>query len=283
MPQFDEGNRLLKFSKLGNHPFDHARFSKRIDETIALFSQSFLERFCDVGLLDDLPIFVVGMMRSGTTLLEQILTCHEHIGGAGEQSFWTHTQPALVDLDAGLVNLEEVGDAGERYCSILRSMVPNRRFVVDKNPANFFALGLIRLALPKGKVIHIRRDPIDTCLSMYVTPVRNPPEFGCDASNIVYAYREYQRLMDHWRSVIAPTSFLEIDYEDLVDNMSDVTKLLIEFIGLNWDEKCLHPEANVRTVRTPSFWQVRQPLYRTSVGRSKRYKALLGEFGQLAK
>lgn len=282
MRHFDRANRLLKETKLGNRPFDRARFSRRIDKTIEIFSKDLLDEVAAAANLSDLPLFVVGMMRSGTTLLEQILTCHELIGGVGEQGFWMHALPGLIDFESGRIEIESTLGAGTRYVELLRQLDSGHRHIIDKNPANFFALGAIRMALPMAKIIHVRRNPIDTCLSIFMTPINNPPEFACDPSNIVYAYREYLRLMEHWRSVIPPSALLDMDYEALIDQPEETTRQLVGFCGVTWDERCLRPEANVKSVRTPSFWQVRQPLYRTSVDRWQRYQAVLGPFAELA-
>jgi len=281
MEHFDQANRLLRATKLGNRPFDREGFTARIDGIIRAFSAEVLDSQNAIGSSSDLPILVVGMMRSGTTLLEKVLSCHPNIGAAGEQSYWMHNLPSMADFESGEINFTALADAGQRYCRLLESIAPGFERVVDKNPANFFALGAIRLALPNARIIHLRRNPIDTCLSIYMTPIKSPPEFGCDRENIVFAYRQYLRLMDHWRSILPADRFLEVDYEDLVRSNESTVKELIRFSGLPWNDECLRPEGNVRSVRTPSFWQVRQPLYTTSVERWKRYQTCLGAFGDL--
>jgi len=281
MNYFDEANRLSRETKLGNRPFDRERFSARIDDTIRVFSREFFKRNIDVGSDSALPILVVGMMRSGTTLLEQILSCHSQVGGAGEQSFWTHIQPTHVNFEAGTVDAHAIIEAGEHYCGMLETIAPGNRRVTDKNPANFFALGPIHLALPRAKIIHTVRNPVDTCLSIYMTPVRTPPEFACDRENIVFAYRQYLKLMDHWRSVIPSDCFLDVSYRDLIQDRAASTRRVVAFCGLEWDEKCLRPEENIRSIRTPSFWQARQPVYTTSLHRWKRYLPCLGAFEDL--
>jgi len=281
MGHFDEANRLVRLTRMGNRRFDRKRFSKRIDDTIRIFSRAMFEDRRHFGSNRELPILIVGMMRSGTTLLEQILSCHPFVGGAGEQSFWMYRQPSLVNFEAGEVDFEGAVQAGNEYCDLLDSIIPGMKRVTDKNPANFFALGSIHLALPYARIIHSCRNAIDTCLSIYMTPVQTPPEFGCDKADIVYAYREYLRLMAHWRSVLPPEQFVDVSYEMLIQETDTISRRMVNFCGLEWDDRCLHPENNIRSVRTPSFWQVRQPVYTTSVERWKRYESVLGAFGDL--
>ncbi len=153
--------------------------------------------------------------------------------------------------------------------------------MVDKMPANYTGLGIIHLALPKARIVHIRRNPIDTCLSIYVTPNRAHPEFAHDRDNIVTAYREYERVMEHWKSVLPNGSVMDVEYEELVCNPEPVTRALIGFCGLPWSDACLMPHENLRTVVTPSVWQVRQPIYKTSMDRWRKFEPWLGAFREL--
>jgi hypothetical protein len=153
--------------------------------------------------------------------------------------------------------------------------------VTDKNPFNFLHLGAIRLALPGSRAIHCRRDPIDTCLSIYFTRFATPLAFAYDRSDLVFYYRQYERLMAHWRALIPTDRLLEIDYEALIADREPLTRRMIAFCGLPWDDACLAPEGNSRLVRTASIWQARQPVYRTSVERWRRYEPWLGELRQL--
>jgi hypothetical protein len=148
-------------------------------------------------------------------------------------------------------------------------------------PTNFLLLGLIYLTLPNARIIHCRRSPVDTCLSIYMTPFSNLPDFAYDRDTIAFYWEQYARLMAHWRHVLPPNRFLEVDYEDLVAQREGVTRKIIAFCGLDWDERCLRPETNERIVRTPSAWQVRQPVYTNSIGRWRRYREWLGPFRRL--
>jgi len=144
-------------------------------------------------------------------------------------------------------------------------------------PDNFLWIGLIHLGFPKAYIIHCRRHPVDTCLSIYLTHFNWQKDFVHDRGDLVFYYKQYARLMAHWRQVLPPDRFFEVDYEELIANREDVTRRLIAFIGLEWDDSCLRPESNRRPVRTASMWQARQPVYHNSVERWRRYEPWLGK------
>ena len=223
----------------------------------------------------DLPVFVVGMMRSGSTLTEQIISSHPEVGGAGEVPFWIEHAPALLRTLRGESTLASVRSTTESYIALLQRVEPGKRKVCDKLLQNYMALGILGSVLPNARIVHCRRDPRDTCLSVFTTPCSNPPPFAYRADSIAFAYGQYLRLMAHWRKVLPKDRFLEIDYEDLVNDRERVSRRMIDFIGLEWDEACLYPEGNPRPVGNPSQWQVRQPVYGTSVGRWRRFEPWL--------
>ena len=142
-------------------------------------------------------------------------------------------------------------------------------------------LGLIHLAFPNAKIIHTQRHPADTCISIYTTPVRTRLGWAHDKDNIVFAYEQYLRLMDHWHRVLPAGTITDVRYEELVSDQESVTRHLIGSCGLDWDEACLRPDKNLRSVVTPSVWQVRQPIYKTSIERWRKYKPWLGPFAEL--
>ncbi|AIE85809.1 TPR repeat-containing protein [Fimbriimonas ginsengisoli Gsoil 348] len=259
--------------------FDFAEYTDRVDRTIHRFTAPELARMKTAGSASDVPIFVVGMMRSGTTLVEQILSSHPEVGAGGEQPFWVNNWPLAVD--GAKHSPEGMSKLADRYLAILTRLAPGNRHVVDKMPVNYAGLGIIHSVFPRAKIVHIRRHPVDNCLSIYFTPNRVMTEFAHVPENIVFAYREYLRVMDHWRSVLPPEALLEIDYSDLVSDAEQVIRKTIDFLGLPWDDACLSPHQNQRSVVTPSVWQVRQPIYRSSLETWKKYEPWLGPFGEL--
>ena len=277
---FDEANKLAFNNWLAHRPWDKEQYSREFDSTIDFFGAKQFEALRSVGNESKSPILIVGMMRSGTSLVEQILSAHPDVTGGGELTFWHEHSEAIFD---GLsLSTEALGCAATDYLMKLREIGNGRKHVTDKLPHNYALLGLIHAALPNAKIIHVSRNPIDNCLSIYTTAYQRPPVFAHNRDNIVFAYREYQRLMAHWRKVIPASSLLEVRYEDLISDRSRVTQQMIEFSGLDWDESCLHHEANTRVVRTPSLWQVRQPIYKTSVERWKKFEPWIAPFDTLA-
>ena len=163
----------------------------------------------------------------------------------------------------------------------MQSIDPGARQITDKMPTNFLLLGLVHLLLPRARVIHCRRHPVDNCLSMYFTPYARTPDFAHDRGNLVCYYDQYLRLMAHWRRVLPPDRLLEVDYEAVVANREGSARQIVAFCGLDWDDACLQHERNVRAITTSSLWQARQPVYRTSVARWQQYEPWLGEFRRL--
>lgn len=277
---FDSANATAKKLKMGSRPFDRAAYASLFDFIISTFNSEFISRFSGAGSPSRVPIFVVGMMRSGTTLVEQILSCHSSIGAAGEQLFWTRNADRAIDR-YGHMNVNELRRLADTFVDRLHSIAPGRAHVIDKMPLNYAMLGLIHLAYPGTKIIHTRRSPRDTCVSIYSTPNRSRVEWAHDKDDIVFAYRQYERLMDHWRTVIPPSSLLEVQYEQLVQNQESISREMIEFCGLAWEAACLRPQDNNRVVVNPSVWQVRQPMYKTSMKRWKKYERWLGPLMEL--
>ncbi len=160
---------------------------------------------------------------------------------------------------------------------MLRRIGPHAARVTDKSPSNFLWIGLIRSVFPGARIIHCRRHPVDTCLSIYFTNFGTPMPFANDKADLAFYWRHYAELMSHWRTVLSGERFHEVDYEQLVTDPETVTRRLIDFCGLGWDDACLRPEANGRVVRTASMWQVRQPIFRSSIDRWRCYEPWLGE------
>jgi tetratricopeptide (TPR) repeat protein len=281
MRHFDEGNRLNYEIYLSGREFDVEELDRNRRKIVSMFSRDSLNRFTHLGSASRTPIFIVGMIRSGTTLVEQIVASHRDVGGAGEQRFWVNELPNVVDLEAGMLDEARFLELRERYLEILRSFQPDSPRITDKMPLNFYCAGLLHIAYPNAPIIHVKRHPVDTALSIYMTDLAKPPEFAHNRRNIVEEYRSYQKIMDHWRETIPSSRLFEIQYEDLISDQETWTRKLLEFCGLDWDPACLEFHTNDRQVSTPSKWQVRQPIYRTSVEKWRHYEPWLGEFAEL--
>lgn len=230
---------------------------------------------CEVETRGALPsggeraVFIVGMPRSGTTLVEQVLSSHRDVAAGGERMFWATQWPASL------------ADLARAHEADLRAISADAVRVTDKNPLNFLRLGLIRAVLPDAFIVHCRRHPVDTCLSCYMTPFESGNAFASSRSDLVWVYREYAGVMAHWRSVLPPRRFLEIDYEALVREAEATTRRLVAFCELAWDDACLAPERNVRPVHTASVVQARRKMHTRSVERWRTYEPWLGELGEL--
>ena len=153
--------------------------------------------------------------------------------------------------------------------------------VTDKQPENYRILGPLSVLFPNARFLYCRRHPVDNALSLFMTYFASPPSYASDPGDIVFAYREHQRLMSHWLNVIPADRLLVVDYEEMVERFEVTARTIVGFCGLEWEEACLHPESNSRAVRTASQWQVRQPIYNSSLGRWKNYEPWLGEFREL--
>ncbi len=281
MANFDEANRLARKIKFGDMPFDRTKYSRSVDWMIETFTEEFIQKHRPLGNPSSLPIVIVGMMRSGTTLAEQILSSHPAVAAAGEHRFWPKNAPTIFGAGGQGFRADTLRHYGERYVQALKAVAPAGRHVTDKMPANYEYLGPIHLALPNARIIHMRRHPLDTCVSIYATPNRVPVDYAYDRANIVFAYQEYLRLMEHWRFVLPEDRFIEVNYEDVVSDRQTQIERMLKLIGLEWDDALLHHEQNRRNVNTPSLWQVRQPIYTSSVERWKRYEPWLEEFRNL--
>lgn len=252
------------------------------DWRIRAFQPEPLHQFQAFGSSSELPVFVVGMIRSGTTLVEQLLSNHPDIEGCGELLFWNERQEQInSSIAKGTIDANLISSTAQDYLDQLRQFAPAAKRTIDKMPLNTFLVGPIHLVFPNAKFIHVNRSPKDTCLSIYTTNFESSPDFAHDQENIAFYYREYQRLMEHWRSLLPADRFLDIQYEELIDDPEATLRKVLQFIGLPWHESCTHPESNRRAVRTPSAWQVRQPIYQSSSERWRKFQPWLGAIADL--
>ncbi len=267
-------------------PFDRVEFERRIGRLIARFTPDFFASHSGMhagaGGDDETAVLVLGMPRSGTTLIERIVSSHPQVAGAGELAFWNERASGLVDAPVDTI-AERAGAVRDDYLRLLRTIGPDALRVTDKMPFNFLWIGLVHLLFPRARVVHCRRNPVDTCLSMYSTYFAQHWGFASDRGDLAAYYRQYLRLMDHWRAVLPADRLVDVDYEDATRDPEATARRLIAFCGLPWDPACLSPERNPDAVRTASKWQARQPIYRTSVERWRNYEAWLGELRELAR
>jgi Sulfotransferase family len=278
MRQFDLANRI----RHGLQPFDRARALRHLRDAAARYTPDFFAERSGFGVADEAPVFVLGMPRSGTTLVEQIVSSHPQVVGAGELPFWRQQAIAVDEADhPGTIDEAAAQRLAGEYLAVLRRFSATAARVTDKMPFNFLWIGLARLALPRARFIHCRRHPVDTCLSIYCTSLESLRGFVGNRDDLVFFYREYIRLMEHWRAVLPADRFIDVDYESLTADPETQARRLIAFCGLEWDTACLHPEGNGRAVQTASKWQARQPVYRSSVERWRRYEPWLGSLREL--
>lgn len=280
---YHAGNRI----KAALAPFDAAAHAAYTDRLIEIFDQRFFAERAGFGSPSERPVFIVGMPRSGSTLVEQILSCHPDVTAAGEHDEMRRIArrlPEAVESTArfpdcvAAITPDIAAGLAAAYLASLERLDPppgDARRVADKMLGNFLRLGLIALMFPNARVIHCRRDPLDTALSCYVQSFERGMRFTYDLAHLGIAYRHYERLMAHWRRAL-PLAMLDVQYEALVADQEGTSRQIVDFCGLDWDPCCLAFHEKERQVRTASFWQVRQPLYASSVGRWRRYEAHLG-------
>lgn len=274
--------------------FDPAEHAEWVDGVIELFDADFFRAHAGEGDPSDRPLFVIGMIRSGTSLVEQILASHSRVHGAGEllemtsmvtgmQEMLGSSMPyprCLRDLDR-----DGVARAAARYLEAIDARDREAARVVDKMPTNFLHLGLIATLFPNARIVHCRRDPLDVCVSIFFQRFAEGHFYAYALEDIAAYYAEYLRLMSHWKSVL-PVDIFDIRYERLVDDLEGESRRMLEHCGLEWEDACLAFHASERSVRTASSWQVRQPLYGSARARWKSYerhldplKRALGERG----
>ncbi|HUK57672.1 MAG TPA: sulfotransferase [Stellaceae bacterium] len=248
--------------------YDERQVLGLMERITQVFSPALIAARSGKGDPSPVPVFIIGMPRSGTTLAEQILASHPQLFGAGERNIMKEAAGSRYPESVPWMTDREFKAVGESYVAKLAALAPGVTRVSDKLPNNFHYVGLIRLALPNARIIHMRRDPIDTCLSCFMTRFKgdNIP-YSYDLAELGRFYRAYAALMAHWRAVLGPDGFLDVDYEELVDDVEGQARRIVSYCGLPWNDACLAFYETKREVRTASAVQVRQPIYRTSVGR----------------
>ena len=270
------------------HKFDRARHTEMVDELIEAFTPDVFASLTEAGNDSQLPVLVVGMPRSGTTLVEQILASHSEVFGASEMP---HFEKIDVDLrnnsiqseikfprDIKQLNCQALSQITDTHISSLRANFSrDAERIVDKLPTNYIRLGLFSLLFPNARIIHCRRDPMATCWSCYSKDFATKAQlsFAFDLGDLGFYYREYERLMTHWHKVM-PGKILDVPYEQLITDPANISQAMISHIGLDWEEACLKFHEQKHSVQSASNWQVRQPIYKNANEKWRDYEDHLG-------
>jgi len=271
---YQRGNELQKRHAT---PYDRAARTAFVDEMIRVYPRERLAQPLAGASDSRRPVFVIGMMRSGTSLVEQIIASHPRAAGAGELEYWHAAAAKYRDLlrretpDPALL-----GRLTREYLKILERQPAAAERVVDKSTYNSDHLGIIHLAFPNARILYLRRDPLDVCLSCYFQQFATAANFTLDLADLAHYYREHHRVVAHWRAVLPQEAFLEVPYAELVADQEGWSRKIIAFLGLEWDPKVLEFHTTERSVLTASHWQVRQKIYTSSVGRWKNYEKFIG-------
>lgn len=262
--------------------FDRAAFDRRVAVMIDLFSERFFAERQSWGDPSERPVFIVGLPRSGTTLTEQLIASHPHGFGAGELNVLTDLATGSPDRLGGAapawpfcapsLSRDQVAAIGRDYCIEAGRRAPGTALrVVDKQPLNFWHLGLVAVALPNARIVHCTRDIRDCGFSIFAQNFNLQQNWSADLADIAHYWRGYRRLMDHWQRT-SGLQILDMAYEDTISDLADQARRLLDFTGLPWNDRILQFHENARAVQTPSRWQVRQPLYQSSKARWRHYE-----------
>lgn len=263
-------------------PDGRAKYEEIFDRLESAFTPAAFAKVTPVDRVRPTPIFILGMPRSGTTLVEQLLAAHPDVAGGGELDYVRRPLRRAVERATGqpfperfeTIPPQELNAMARAYARRLDLIGDGRAFVTDKTPGNFHVLGLLRILFPQGRIVHVARDPMDTCFSILQYPFDDRSPHTCDVELLAYAYGRYRRLMDRWREKFGD-GFIAVEYERLVEAPADEARRLFEYCGLEWKDAYLEFHRAGRAVRTFSTTQVRQPIYRTSVGAWRRYETAL--------
>jgi Sulfotransferase family len=261
--------------------YDEAAAFALFDRIEATFTPALIRAKSGGGDQTKTPIFVIGMPRSGTTLVEQILASHPAVHGAGELKTLNDVVHSVRDAAGNALPYPESVPAldgaalrqiGRHYLAEVMKLAPAGKRVTDKMPSNYYLVGLIHLALPNAKIVHCMRDPIDTCVSCFSKLFTGEQVHTYDLVELGRYYRRYERLMAHWRRVLPKGRILDMCYEDVVADLEAQARRLIDHCELPWDDRCLDFHKTDRPVRTASATQVRRPIYNSAIGRWRVYQ-----------
>ncbi|MGF7161397.1 tetratricopeptide (TPR) repeat protein [Rhodoligotrophos appendicifer] len=263
-------------------PYNADYHDQLADRVIATFDSAFFETRASEGLHEDGPIFILGMPRSGTTLVEQILAAYPEVHAGGERNDLTKIAARMNGYPefAGLMDSEWAERTGSTLLTAMRSEAPEKRFATNKAPGNYMFIGLIAWLFPRARIVYCKRDPMDNGLSCFEQNFELELTFATDLNAFAHAYRLHERMMAHWMST-SPVSIHQVQYETLVSDPAPFARDLVRYIGLEWNEDCLQTERLERPIDTASVWQVRQPINASSIGKWKRYERELAPLAAL--
>lgn len=263
--------------KAAQAPFDARAFSAYIDDLIATFSAEYFQRQQPLGSINSVQaVFIVGMPRRGTSLVAQMLGVHPDFFNAGELELIPQLVQTLKQQDLTTLQCSVLA---QKLTNKLHALAPTQRVIGDKLPGNYAYLVFIASLLPQARIVHVRRHPLDTCVSYYMQDFEHGQRFSYDLEHLASVYADYRRIFDHWRKVL-PLPLFELDYETLVQQPEPVLRELLQFCNLSWHPGCFNPQNTTQSTATASFWQVRQPLYHSSISRYQHYPELVAGLGQ---
>ena len=273
---FSKGNQLLKNKfEQRKKGFDAIAFDRRVDRLMATYNASFFTNHNFVGNSSDTPVFIVGMPRSGTTLVEQIIASHSSVVGKGELDLISTI--CGDDLELASASNEILEKKANSYLDELNKDVKGVGKIIDKMPFNWFYMGQIQLLFPNAQIIYCRRDNLDTSLSCFFQHFTAPHAWACDLTNISLFQNSASKFMNHIQNE-SSLRIKEVFYEELVENQEFISRSILKFLGLDWEERCLRFHDSKRMVQTASSWQVRKPIFKKSIGRSKKYESIIKSY-----
>lgn len=292
LDDIEDYDNAFKHFSLGNNlqssltPYNQLAYDTFVKKTINTFNINFIKRFKSensINKSEQTPIFIIGMPRSGTSLIEQILASHKNVYGAGELKALSECIEQNLEKFGKHKMLDQIVDSKPTFFTDIRNnyikkvweLSPSSEYISDKMPGNFFYLGYIYLTFPNAKVIHSMRDPMDSCFSNFCRLFKDDMRFSYSQKAIGHFYKSYQIIMKHWEKVLPNNFICHLQYEDVIEDVEKEAKRLISFLGLDWDPNCLKFYDNKRPVKTASIIQVRKPIYKTSVAKWRNYAKYL--------
>ncbi len=281
MKSYDQANRIAYELSPTSKQFNAIDWRAYTDFQIEFFTKDRVRSLATEGLTTSAPCFILGMIRSGTTLVEQILSPHSEIEAGGETTFWPDHRNEILDVKSRTFHTPAAMRLGQEFVNTIKASKSGSQYFTEKNPSNVVIAALIHCVFPNAKFVHIKRQAVDNLLSIWMTPLNTGLPFVYDKDNLVSAYRDYLRLSNHLIEGLPQDRFQTFDYEKITSNPKDGISSILGFLGLDPEPECFHPEGNSRTVRTPSYYQVRQPINTNSQAKWKLYEPWLGSFAEL--